>query len=228
MSNKLDLGKYVIVSDFDGTISLLDSNDLLFKVLGNDENQKIERMYKSGEIGTKEGFLNHFNALKIDEDTYTKFVLEHIEIDKSFKKFYNRVKEKRIPFIIVSGGFINTISIVFQKYGIQDLPVYANRLVAANGKLTVKFAYENSDCKSEFGVCGNCKLKYMEIMKDINKKVIYIGDGLTDRCAIKAADIVFAKDVLAEYCSNLGIEYIRYESFDDIYSVLFAKAGGLI
>ena len=45
--NKKDL---VVVSDFDGTITKKDSNDLLFKKLGGGANQKIEERFIAGEI----------------------------------------------------------------------------------------------------------------------------------------------------------------------------------
>lgn len=219
---KIDYSQYVIVSDFDGTISLQDSNEQLFKVLGNAENIRIEELYNQSRIGTKEGFVRHFEVLKLEESTYNKFILENIKIDRSFKTFYNKAAEKGMPVIVVSGGFINGISILLKKEGMEAVPVYANKLVTINGRLKAEFANENRGCSSSFGACGNCKLQYLKSFRKSNKKVIFIGDGLTDRCAASKADIVFAKKSLAKYCESEGIRYIKYGSFEDIINELFA------
>lgn len=222
MIENIDLTQYAIISDFDGTISTQDSNDMLFKILGNTENERIEHLYKTGSIGTREGFQQHFEALELSEDEYSEFILNYIKIDSYFKKFYKKANEMEIPFFVVSGGFRNAISLLLKREGIEDLTVYANELITINNRLTVKFAYDNENCKSEFGVCGNCKVRLLKTFRAMNKKIIFIGDGLTDRCAAEQADIVFAKNELAEYCTSNGVNYILYDSFKDIYGFLFA------
>ena len=219
--DKIDYSLYAVVSDFDGTISLQDSNEQLFLALGNAENIKIEELYNESKIGTKEGFTRHFEALKLKENTYNEFILDNIEIDRGFKDFYNKTIENGIPLIVVSGGFINGISILLKKEGMERVPVYANRLVTSKGRLAVEFSNENHNCSNIFGPCGNCKLQHLERLRENKRKIIFIGDGLTDRCAASNADIVFAKKSLAEYCEGKGIKYINYESFEDINNELF-------
>ena len=46
--------------------------------------------------------------------------------------------------------------------------------------------------------------------------IICIGEGYSDRCAAKYADIVFAKDELAVYCRGEGIPFYEYTSFRQI------------
>ena len=219
--DKIVYSQYAIVSDFDGTISLLDSNEKLFKVLGNAENSRIEELYNESKIGTKEGFTRHFEALELKENTYREFIIDNIEIDRGFKAFYNRALKNGMPLIVVSGGFSNGISVLLKKECLESIPVYANRLVTSNGRLAVEFTNVNNNCSSIFGQCGNCKMQHLERFRENNRKIIFIGDGLTDRCAASNADIVFAKKSLAKYCEGKGIKYINYESFDDINNELF-------
>ena len=47
-------------------------------------------------------------------------------------------------------------------------------------------------------------------------KVAYVGDGWSDRCAAKAADLVFARGTLAEH---LAAEGVAFEPFDDLNDV---------
>lgn len=210
-----------VISDFDGTISQQDTNDLLFKTFGNSNNEYIERLFIEGKIGTREGMLRHFGELMLSEDEYTSFILNNVEIDNGFNAFYTRVKECKIPLIIVSAGFVNAILPLLNRENIRHLQVYANRLIFRKKKIEIDFVHDIDKCGSGFGPCGNCKLKYLEKFKKAGKRVVFIGDGLTDRCIAGKADIVFAKNALAEYCSYKGIPYFRYRNFHDINGRLF-------
>ena len=54
---------------------------------------------------------------------------------------------------------------------------------------------------------------FLNIDNDI---IVYIGDGYSDFCAVKFADIVFAKGELQTKCQNENISYYLYKNFDDI------------
>ena len=46
--------------------------------------------------------------------------------------------------------------------------------------------------------------------------IVFIGEGYSDRCPARYADIVFAKDELLSYCQQENISYFEYQSFSDI------------
>ena len=51
-------------------------------------------------------------------------------------------------------------------------------------------------------------------MRQLNRtraRTIFVGDGLSDRYAAEAADVVFAKDKLAKYCDQQNLSYLFYE-----------------
>jgi 2-hydroxy-3-keto-5-methylthiopentenyl-1-phosphate phosphatase len=221
MFNQKDFDKLAIISDFDGTISKQDTNDLLFRTFGNSHNEYIERLFIEGRIGTREGMLRHFRELRLSEEEYTDFILNNVEIDDGFKAFYTEAKEHDIPLIIVSAGFVNGILPLLDRESIKHPQVYANRLIFGEEKIEVDFAHDIDKCSSGFGPCGNCKLRYLEEFREAGKKVVFIGDGLTDRCIAGKADLVFAKDALAQYCLDIGIPYIGYRDFYDINNRLF-------
>ena len=56
-------------------------------------------------------------------------------------------------------------------------------------------------------VCGEeCKRSVVDAMRD-GREVAYVGDGYSDRCASKAADIRFARRTLAEHLDREGVDY---------------------
>jgi 2-hydroxy-3-keto-5-methylthiopentenyl-1-phosphate phosphatase len=50
----------------------------------------------------------------------------------------------------------------------------------------------------------------------IRDRVLFIGDGTTDECVAKKADIVFARDRLFEICKRDGIECIEWGRWEEI------------
>ena len=48
--------------------------------------------------------------------------------------------------------------------------------------------------------------------------IVYIGDGYSDRCPIRYADIVFAKRQLIKYCQEQNVTYVEFRHFGDVVS----------
>ena len=50
--------------------------------------------------------------------------------------------------------------------------------------------------------------------------IIYIGDGRSDICAAKEADIVFAKDTLLGYFKKHDLPCIEFDDLSSVYKYL--------
>ena len=209
----------IVVSDFDGTISVEDVNTSIFNTFGNERTMAIRAQYKNSEIGLRESLSAQYKTIGIDKKTFDDYVRSNMEIDKTFFEFVDYAKQNGIKVAVVSGGLINYVKLLYEKYGRDiDIPVYSNLLVEENGIMVPQYA-ETPNCTSNFGPCGICKLKHIQDYKK-DYTVIYVGDGFTDRCAAHEADIVFAKNDLMEYCINSGIPYHPFSSFKDIEDYL--------
>jgi 2-hydroxy-3-keto-5-methylthiopentenyl-1-phosphate phosphatase len=124
--------------------------------------------------------------------------------------------------VIVSGGFINYVEILFDKYNRKiDMPIYSNKLGIEDGIVLPQYG-EIPDCTKYYGPCGICKNKYITNFKK-EGTVLYVGDGHTDRCAAESADMVFAKDNLEKFCIESGIKYVKYDTFKDVKDCLSSK-----
>jgi 2-hydroxy-3-keto-5-methylthiopentenyl-1-phosphate phosphatase len=49
---------------------------------------------------------------------------------------------------------------------------------------------------------------------------VFVGDGFSDRAAAHAADLLFAKDKLADYCVESNLPFEPFSTFDDIRAYL--------
>lgn len=218
----------VIISDFDGTITCQDVNDIIFRVFGNENLRKIERELKMNKIGDREALRRYYSKIKLSERKFNRYIYNTIKIDPYFRAFYDYIKKNNIKFAIVSGGFRNYIDLLFEKYDIQfEHDIYTNRLYFKGNTILPQFLHEIIDCKIQFGPCGNCKKRI--IGKYSGKKIIYIGDGLTDRCIAGVVDILLAKEnsFLLKFAKNNNISYLCYKNFNDVqeYIQKFIKEG---
>jgi len=210
----------IIISDFDGTITIQDVNNSIFDTFGDEKNVEIENKYINNEVGEKETLKNHYLNLNLTEKEFQEFIKEKIEIDPYFKDFLHYVKENQYKFVIVSSGFLNYINLILKENNIdEDLKIYANHLEFTPGKIKTHFLHDIKSCHQPFGICGNCKYKVVKGYKNKFKKVLYIGDGLTDRCVAELADYLFVKSgsSLEEYCQNKNINYQGFNSFLDVH-----------
>lgn len=222
MLGKIDFKDIAILVDFDGTITNKDTNTKLIDYYGDEsKTNEIRKDFKAGKLTFPEYFQSEIDGIRLTEEEYIDFLLEKIEISPGFLEFYKEVKEKEIKIGIVSGGFINGIAPFLKKYGIEDVDIFANTLVFDNDKPYIKFLDGMDTICCDKGPCGNCKIKHYNRYKEMAEKVIFVGDGITDMPVAEKADIIFAKDSLADYLDQRGINYIGYENFKDIDKIIF-------
>lgn len=205
--------KPIIFTDFDGTISLEDSLVHILDLYADPNWRDIELRVKRGEIGSRVSLVEEFNTFRGTWDMVRKTLCDDIQIDPHFSDFTSLCSSADIPVVILSGGFVSFIDLLLSHHGISGIPYYANIIEFADNRATITFPHANDTC----GLCGHCKTQHLQRARAAGHDyVVYIGDGTTDRCPIKVADLVFAKDSLARYCTRHNIPFVEWESFKDI------------
>jgi 2-hydroxy-3-keto-5-methylthiopentenyl-1-phosphate phosphatase len=95
--------------------------------------------------------------------------------------------------------------------------VRCNRLSWHDNVWTPVFPGASEACRC---FCASCKRNVILSEASPEAVVVYVGDGLSDGCAVRYADIVFAKDTLAESCTREGIPFHAYETLGEVLGVL--------
>lgn len=200
--------------DFDGTITKIDTVDLMVRKFAKDGWQYYEDLWEKGEMATEECAVEIIKLMEMSEKELLDLLYE-VEIDEYFLDFLKVCKEKGYEVVIVSDGYDFNIKAVMDKHNF-NVEFYSNKLWFEKREIKVDFPYKSKECDK----CGMCKL---EVLKEYKKKgyyTIYIGDGYSDLCVAKYADEVFAKGVLEKYCKENGIPCISFKNFDDIMGKL--------
>ena len=96
-----------------------------------------------------------------------------------------------------------------------DVPVRTNRAMFEGRRIRIEYPFADPSCT----LCGTCKLDRVFELRVGGHRVVYIGDGYSDRCGALAADRVFARRGLATYLDEQGVPY---EPFDDLHQIAAA------
>ena len=171
---------------------------------------EIEEDYLEGRMGSREALVKQFAHVHTPEDEILDFVDATARLDPHFQTFQDFCKEKGIPLAVVSEGLDFYIGHLFHKFVIE-VKVYTNHAVFAGKGISVEFPNSSEDCDS----CGTCKRDKVRELA-VHRKVVYIGNGMSDLCAAREADIIFAKDSLSKLLAEEEVEHIVYGDFGDI------------
>lgn len=205
--------KTCILSDFDGTITQRDALYYFFKQYANADWLKVEELWSAGKIDSKECLIKEFELVPNLTQRLIDNYLDTVTIDEYFKEFCNVIKAKNISLTIVSDGIDYFINKILSNNNIENLKIISNHGEFVNGKLQLSFPNTDNKCLNQ---AGTCKCKIVEQMREKYDKVVYIGDGMSDFCVSDKADVLFAKGSLLKYCSEKGIQHIKYENFKGV------------
>ncbi len=204
----------LVLVDFDGTITQNDVGALLFDTFSKKESKKIVSLWLKGEISSKECLAKECELIKITKSELKKFALSQ-KIDEKFGDFVDLCKREKLKLVILSDGLDFYIKLILEKFGLEKLPFYSNILTFEGKKLKPEFPYFDRGC----GNCGNCKRYHLKNLRGRKQKVVYIGDGLSDKCVAREADFVFAKNDLRKFCMSENIKHYPFRNFGDVIRI---------
>ncbi len=201
---------WVILCDFDGTISLQDVTDSLLTKFGQSGHEQLEEAWLNGEIGSRECMAGQIALVDASKAELDK-ALSAIRIDPAFRIFVKKATQLGIQVKILSDGLDYAIRHILKPHGLDHLPVYANRLVQV-GERSWKLEFPNasSNCLK---ASGNCKCARAALYQNDNHQVLFVGDGSSDFCVSGKVDFVLAKDKLIKHCQQHDLAHLPISGF---------------
>jgi 2-hydroxy-3-keto-5-methylthiopentenyl-1-phosphate phosphatase len=208
-----------IFCDFDGTISLSDTADLILTEFADPIWEEIEAEWVAGEIDSATCMARQIPLINaplaaIDE------LLDTVELRDGFASFLGWTRRRSVPVQIVSDGVDYFIRRILARHDIHDVPIIANRLVQKDGLFSLEQPWRIVGCGS-----GVCKCHAVEVPAD-GSKLVFVGDGRSDFCVASRPDILFATNSLESYCADREIAHVPFTSFASVQSALERIAAG--
>jgi 2-hydroxy-3-keto-5-methylthiopentenyl-1-phosphate phosphatase len=194
-----------LVLDWDGTVTEVDTLHLVLERFGDVEIYRRVEDDLGRELTLHEVIAVEFATVRAPLDEVVAFVVETARVRPGFRELVDAFAPT-----VISSGFHELIRPVLAREGV-DVEVLANTVDARPDGWRVRFRDE--------AVCATCSEACKRASLPGDGRVVYVGDGYSDRCAALAADRVFATAGLARYLDERGV---AYEPFADLRDVAIA------
>jgi 2,3-diketo-5-methylthio-1-phosphopentane phosphatase len=211
--------------DFDGTITRRDVLDDLIALCAADDSWKeIERQWQAGEIGSRQCLEAEFALLRIDDEALDRF-LDRVVLDPGLIPLLNLLESFRVPAAVVSDGVDSFIQRVLLRHGVRNLRVRANSIKRDGLAMSLRCPHGSASCES---AAAHCKCSSIRTLSQASRnQSIYIGDGRSDLCPARKADVVFAKGALAKTLLAEGKPFRPFETLLDVTAALSGAWSGI-
>ncbi|KAF9462296.1 HAD-like domain-containing protein [Collybia nuda] len=225
-------------SDFDGTVTDEDSNDFMIDNMGMGRLARRELLLKVLNEGLpfREAFRAMIASVAANysfPECCAKVKEANIKLDPGFKAFYEFVRAKGIPFVLISSGMTPIIrSIVGTLIGKEEaskITIIANDVdiwdeSGSAGNWGVKFRHPDSP----FGHDKDVAISDFKA-QDPNIITFFCGDGLSDMSAARSATMREGSgDDLAAHCEKEDIPFEGFRNFHEVRKSVEAVLDGRI
>lgn len=200
--------------DFDGTITIRDATDAILEAYADPQWLGIEESWKAGRIGSRECLMAQMALVRASRSEVDG-LLDLIEVDAGLMTLLEWCISRAAPVHIVSDGFDYCIQRILTRPSLglarhlKDVRIVSSHFGPDGAQWRVSFTPPSQACLHG---CATCKPAAMAQLSVAGSPVVFVGDGLSDRYAAAAADMVFAKDTLAAYCGERSIPYTPYDN----------------
>jgi 2-hydroxy-3-keto-5-methylthiopentenyl-1-phosphate phosphatase len=205
---------HAFLCDFDGTVSPHDIGAAFlrhFSANHEAERSRLLERWRSGELGSREVTERECEWVRVEPAEALEFA-RGFALDPDFAPFARERTERGEPVVVVSDGFDFYIRELLERERLGDLAYAANRARFERGGVVPDFPYAGESC----GRCGNCKGAHVRHWRKRGYRTVAVGDGLSDRCAAREADAVFARGELLEWCRREGLAARPAENFAEV------------
>lgn len=214
-----------VFCDFDGTITYKDTGNEVVKFLG--EFEPWHTMLHSGEMPIRDYWRKTIGTLRLPAEEESEFpgltpeffakFIQQFDFNPYFADFAGFCAENGIALSIISDGFSDYIKPALAAHGCGSVPVFANSFKYKSDGTVEPFFYaaaENCSC-----MCASCKRNVIISSVPSETIIVTIGDGMSDLCAARHSDIIFAKKELAAGCNAEKLPHYDFKNFFDVLRI---------
>ena len=214
---------FAIILDFDKTLTTTDIGESIVEHFGSPGWEHGIDRFRSGEYGIREIWEYEISHLRIERiPEMTAYSLEIAKLRSGLPELLEYAETSEMPVEVASNGMDFYVHAILAANGMGNLRSAAPGIAEGpDGRPKLAFAGDHTQCPRT----GLCKCDRVWAHRRTGRKVIYIGDGISDLCVAEQADVVFARDSLARHCDRSGIPFTPFEDFFQVLEAL-RTAGG--
>jgi len=203
----------VLICDFDGTLTTVDVGDALCERFAPPAWRDVDEEWLRGEISLPEAQRRMWGMVRATAAELVEHAREVGGLREGAEELFEAASEGRCELVIASGGFDLYIDALLGERAAVVRGKYHNRLVPEGDGVRPVFA-EDLGCDR----CAVCKGRVVERHLSPGRRLIFVGDGSSDRCAAGIAPEIFAirGGRLAAHCAAEGVEHVAVDDLDAV------------
>jgi 2,3-diketo-5-methylthio-1-phosphopentane phosphatase len=203
-----------VFCDYDGTFAVQDVGATLARRYAGERRDALWGRLQGGEFSAWSYNMELLDGLALSEEKLDAF-LRTVEPDPGAHRLVAWCEENAVPFRVLSDGFDRNLDRLQELHGVR-FAYDANRLWYENGAWRIAPGHPNPDCRCGTGTCKRARIREFRSVHR-GAVVVHVGNGrVSDLCACQAADVVFAKDSLAEELRSQGVAFEPFETLNDV------------
>lgn len=204
-----------VFCDYDGTFAHPDVGSTLAQRFAGERRAALWPRLERGELRPWDYNLELLDGLPLPEGELDAF-LRTVEVDPGAERLVAWCEAHGLPFRVLSDGFDRNLDRLQELHGLR-FPYDANRLWYEGGRWRIAAGAPDPSCSCGTGVCKRARIRRFRAFHP-RALTVHVGNGrVSDLCAAWAADVVFAKDSLAEELESRGV---RFEPFANLHDVV--------
>jgi len=213
--------RIAVLADFDKTVTVRDASYAILDNFASEDWRRVESEAYSGKYTIMEALSLQAAMVRGTPEEIDALVRDSVHLRDGFAEFAKGCRRDGIHLEICSDGFAHTIPLVLEREGLEWIPYTSNRTWYENGGMGIAFDHHMPYCP----INGNCKCHQYNRLRAGHDIVAYVGDGGTDACVAAKAQVLFARDWLADYCSGKGIDFTPWSDWSDVWRSISTLSG---
>lgn len=204
----------MVFCDFDGTITVEETFVAMLKKYTPERFAEVMPEIYALRLSLADGVRQLLNS--IPSRCYQDILedIRHQPLRSGFVALLDFLEAAEIPLVVVSGGLRGMVEVALGSWQERVAGIYAAEVDTSEEFLQV---YSSVESDTEL-------VAKPQVMRQYDaKEKIAIGDSITDLQMAMAADVVFARDRLAQYLQERGKFYIEWQDFFDVRDTLATR-----
>ena len=212
--------KWIVVTDFDGTVTQKDvGNELCLEVIP-DLFKETHRQYRAGTLTLRQLQAKLWNNFPCSEETFRSLARNKGVLRKGFIEFLTRCQDSGIPVYVASAGLRPYIEEVLHTHLNPSLnkaifEIRSNEVEFGESSVTRFFSPPDESLESPYPIDKGAWSQKLQ-KKYPGSKILGIGNGTSDRTFANKVDVLLATESLADWCTKNNVSHIYFDTFFDI------------
>jgi 2-hydroxy-3-keto-5-methylthiopentenyl-1-phosphate phosphatase len=203
----------LIACDFDGTITRRDTLHLIVGEFGTRGLwEAIEPRLRAGEVTLEQAMQEEFATVRATPAQVRDLVLREAGLREGFPEFVAWAEDRGHRLIVFSSGFRSVIAAALAHWGLGHLTVVSHEAHFTPDGCRLEWSDRGEVCVH---CARRCKRHDLRVHRG-EERLVYVGDGISDRCAARTADMVFARADLARDLAIDGVPFVPFEDFVEV------------